>query len=204
MPCQWASTLRPCWRRDAHRGDRSRSRRLPRMPSRTVAAGPTCGARVTAVGHGRRAWWVALVMRAGQVFRRCLADYGLVAGAYEMLAADYNWMFDDDALATEAGPRDAAGRFSSLSCRLSSAILAVSLTAISMALAASGEWVRPLSQSKKISRGGSGGWSSWMEIVLSARVSLPGMASRGSSAVPIPARTIDSTASFPTVRNTMC
>src|SRR5216683_3239964 len=48
MPCRWASTLRSCWRRDAHRGGRSRSRRLPRMPSRTVAAGPTCGARVTA------------------------------------------------------------------------------------------------------------------------------------------------------------
>jgi len=28
-----------------------------------------------------------------------LADYGLVAGAYEMLAADYDWMFDDDELA---------------------------------------------------------------------------------------------------------
>jgi hypothetical protein len=44
-----ASTLRSCWRRDAHRGGRSRSRPLPRMPSRTVAAGPTCGALVTAV-----------------------------------------------------------------------------------------------------------------------------------------------------------
>ena len=32
-------------------------------------------------------------------FRRCLADYGLMAGAYEILAADYDWMFDDDALA---------------------------------------------------------------------------------------------------------
>jgi SAM-dependent methyltransferase len=38
-------------------------------------------------------------MRTDQVFRRCLADYDLVAGAYEMLAADYDWMFDDDALA---------------------------------------------------------------------------------------------------------
>src|SRR5215471_20340023 len=28
-----------------------------------------------------------------------LADYDLVAGAYEMLAADYDWMFDDDELA---------------------------------------------------------------------------------------------------------
>ena len=27
-----------------------------------------------------------------------MADYDLVAGAYEMLAADYDWMFDDDAL----------------------------------------------------------------------------------------------------------
>jgi hypothetical protein len=32
-----------------NRGGRSRSRRLPLMPSRTVAAGPTCGARVTAL-----------------------------------------------------------------------------------------------------------------------------------------------------------
>src|SRR6476660_4370314 len=68
-------------------------------------------------------------------------------------------------------------------------------------LAASGEWVRPFSQSKKISRGGSGGWSWWMESVVSARVLWLRMASRGSSAVPIPARTIDNTASFSTVRN---
>ena len=40
---QWASPLRSCWRRDAH----SRNRRLPAMSSRKVAAGPTCGARVT-------------------------------------------------------------------------------------------------------------------------------------------------------------
>jgi SAM-dependent methyltransferase len=32
-------------------------------------------------------------------FRRCLADYDLMAGAYEILAADYDWMYDDDALA---------------------------------------------------------------------------------------------------------
>src|SRR5256885_7289910 len=32
-------------------------------------------------------------------FRRCLADYDLMAGAYEILAADYDWMFDDDELA---------------------------------------------------------------------------------------------------------
>jgi SAM-dependent methyltransferase len=50
-------------------------------------------------------------MRTDQVFRRwCagsrgrrntagLADCDLVAGAYEMLAADYDWMFDDDELA---------------------------------------------------------------------------------------------------------
>jgi 2-polyprenyl-3-methyl-5-hydroxy-6-metoxy-1,4-benzoquinol methylase len=37
-------------------------------------------------------------MRADQVFRRCLADYGLMADAYEALAADYDWLFDDDAL----------------------------------------------------------------------------------------------------------
>src|SRR6266704_3683356 len=35
----------------------------------------------------------------GYVFRRCLADYDLMADAYEMLAADYDWLFDDDALA---------------------------------------------------------------------------------------------------------
>jgi hypothetical protein len=28
------------------------------------------------------------------------ADDGLVAGAYEMLAADYDWMYGDDALLT--------------------------------------------------------------------------------------------------------
>ncbi len=38
-------------------------------------------------------------MRADQKFRRCLADYDLMAGAYETLAADYDWMFGDDALA---------------------------------------------------------------------------------------------------------
>jgi hypothetical protein len=34
-----------------------------------------------------------------QTFRRYLADYDLTAGAYETLAAGYDWMFDDDALA---------------------------------------------------------------------------------------------------------
>ena len=34
-----------------------------------------------------------------QAFRRRLADYGLMAGAYETLAADYDWLFDDDTLA---------------------------------------------------------------------------------------------------------
>ncbi len=38
-------------------------------------------------------------MRTDEVFRRCLADCDLMAGAYEMLAADYDWMFDADALA---------------------------------------------------------------------------------------------------------
>ena len=38
-------------------------------------------------------------MGTDQVFRWCLADCDLVAGAYEMLAADYDWMFDDDELA---------------------------------------------------------------------------------------------------------
>jgi hypothetical protein len=42
-------------------------------------------------------------MRADQGSRRCLADYGLVAGAYERLAAGYDWIFDDDALANEVG-----------------------------------------------------------------------------------------------------
>ena len=35
----------------------------------------------------------------GPLNPRCLADCDLVAGAYEMLAADYDWMFDDDELA---------------------------------------------------------------------------------------------------------
>jgi hypothetical protein len=34
-----------------------------------------------------------------QKFRRCLPDYDLRAGSYETLSADYDWMFDDDALA---------------------------------------------------------------------------------------------------------
>jgi hypothetical protein len=38
-------------------------------------------------------------MRTDQVFRRCLADCDLMAGACQMLAADYDWMFDDDELA---------------------------------------------------------------------------------------------------------
>ena len=38
-------------------------------------------------------------MRADQVFRRYLADFDLMADAYEMLAADYDWLFGDDALA---------------------------------------------------------------------------------------------------------
>ena len=37
--------------------------------------------------------------RADQKFGHCLADYDLMGGAYETLAADYDWMFDDDALA---------------------------------------------------------------------------------------------------------
>src|SRR5215470_7871604 len=38
-------------------------------------------------------------MPTGQVVRWRLADCDLMAGAYEMLAADYDWMFDDDELA---------------------------------------------------------------------------------------------------------
>ena len=38
-------------------------------------------------------------MRKGQVFGRCLADCDLMADAYEMLAADYDWLFGDDAVA---------------------------------------------------------------------------------------------------------
>jgi SAM-dependent methyltransferase len=38
-------------------------------------------------------------MRADLEFRRCLADCDLMAGSYEALAADYDWMFDGDALA---------------------------------------------------------------------------------------------------------
>ena len=54
MPGQWASTLCSCRRRDAHRGGRNRSRQLPRMPSRTVAARLICGARVAAAMRGSR------------------------------------------------------------------------------------------------------------------------------------------------------
>src|SRR6266704_1467919 len=35
----------------------------------------------------------------GYVFRRCMADFDFMADAYEMLAADYDWLFDGDALA---------------------------------------------------------------------------------------------------------
>ena len=38
-------------------------------------------------------------MRTDQVFRRRLADFDLMADAYETLAADYDWLFNDDALA---------------------------------------------------------------------------------------------------------
>jgi glycine/sarcosine N-methyltransferase len=34
-----------------------------------------------------------------EAVRRRLADYGLMAGAYETLADDYDWLFDDDTLA---------------------------------------------------------------------------------------------------------
>ena len=67
MPCRWASTLRSCWRRDAHRRGRSWSRRLPRMPSRTVAAGPTCGAQVTALMVVPAGGQPARLRRSGQV-----------------------------------------------------------------------------------------------------------------------------------------
>jgi SAM-dependent methyltransferase len=42
---------------------------------------------------GLRLWCVQIR------YSGCLADYGLMAGAYEMLAADYDWMFGDDELA---------------------------------------------------------------------------------------------------------
>jgi SAM-dependent methyltransferase len=38
-------------------------------------------------------------MRADQVFRRCLADFDLMADAYGALAADYDWLFGDAVLA---------------------------------------------------------------------------------------------------------
>ena len=38
-------------------------------------------------------------MRTDQKFRRCLPDWDLMAGAYETLAADYDLMFGDGALA---------------------------------------------------------------------------------------------------------
>src|SRR5262249_6360369 len=53
-PMGFHATL-SCWRRDAYRGGRSRSRRLSRMPLRTVAAPLTGGAQVTA-------WCVRLVV----------------------------------------------------------------------------------------------------------------------------------------------
>ena len=43
--------------------------------------------------------WAALAMRADQEFRPCLADYDVMAGPYEALAGDYDWMFDGDELA---------------------------------------------------------------------------------------------------------
>jgi hypothetical protein len=43
---------------------------------------------------------VALAMGADLEFRRCLADCDLMAGSKGALAADYDWMFDGDALAT--------------------------------------------------------------------------------------------------------
>ena len=54
VPANGHPPLRPCSRRGAHRGGRIRNRRLPAISSRTVAAGPTCGARVTAVRRGFR------------------------------------------------------------------------------------------------------------------------------------------------------
>ena len=54
MPGQWASPLRSRWRRDAQRGGpQPEPTTSPGMPSRTMAAGPTYGARVT-VRRGRR------------------------------------------------------------------------------------------------------------------------------------------------------
>ena len=38
-------------------------------------------------------------MRADRVLRRCLADFDLTADADQTLAADYDWLFDDDVLA---------------------------------------------------------------------------------------------------------
>ena len=111
----------------------------------------------------------------------------------------------DDALANKVRPRDAAGRFSSLSCRLSSAILAVSLrTVISMALAASGEWVCPFFQARR-SRGAAA-----VAGARGRRASCQrGCRGRGSAvaAAPSPFRLaapLTAAASFPTVRNTMC
>ena len=45
MPVQWASA--PCspWHRDPHLGGSSRHMAVPRLTSRTVTAGPGCGAR---------------------------------------------------------------------------------------------------------------------------------------------------------------
>ena len=49
-------------------------------------------------------------MRTDQVFQRCLADCDLMAGVYEMLAADYDWMFDDEPANGRAANLPAAAR----------------------------------------------------------------------------------------------
>jgi SAM-dependent methyltransferase len=76
---------------------------MPRVTAERTNASHWCrsapGAQASAVRRGRQARGVVLVMCTNQVFRWYLADCDLMAGAYEMLAADYDWMFGDDALA---------------------------------------------------------------------------------------------------------
>jgi hypothetical protein len=63
------------------------------------------GAHTAGVRRRHQARQAALVTHTDQDFRCCLADNGLVAGSYETLAADYDWLFDDHAFANGvAGP----------------------------------------------------------------------------------------------------
>src|SRR6266851_1793305 len=113
MSCQWASTLRSCWHQDAHRSARSRSRDGFPVSSRTVAAGPTCGARVTA--------WAGTAssvrsVRGAQNGIFCHVVYlvtardGVLAALARFIAVLFDglvlaWLPDPKGTATRSGPR---------------------------------------------------------------------------------------------------